>query len=53
MRKTPTKYTADFKQQAVQLALQPDVTQSRVAADLGIPNRQWGGDCRGTPGAGV
>ncbi|WP_034346454.1 transposase [Deinococcus misasensis] len=42
MRKTPTKYTADFKLHAVQLALQPGVTQTRVAQDLGIPNQILG-----------
>lgn len=36
MRKTPTKYSTDFKLQAVQLATQPGMTATKVAEDLGI-----------------
>jgi transposase-like protein len=34
---THRKYTNDFKSQAVELSMQPGMSVSRAAADLGIP----------------
>jgi transposase len=42
MSKKPRSYTTEFKTQAVQLAMQPGVTISQIARDLGIDSQLLG-----------